>query len=608
MSFNNFVFKELTYFSHRKKFFFYSVLIALIMTIFTPHLYIESEYWNSKIFLPHYSPVYLILETDKIDNDDNVYNAVSILNFRNINKNVELKKSINGKVSVLYKYDFVIYPTYKVYNSINFKSNIEGKARLLFDDNFFINSLQINGEECLKKIKNSSSSNKYYYFNVSKNENFNVKIKAKQTPKNAESLMNNFNVFAFFLLFSFYLFSSFFVLQNREIIILFINSHKKDCFIFVMLILLYFSYSFKMLSGIDYFLYDLFSSADTNVVVNQICCSSVRRYHPYFFYPFYFLFDVFFVITKNLTVSLSLIYSLINTLTILFIYKSLNYVLSKNLNILLTLIFMFSNIMLFYGFVIEVYPITSLYLSLLLYIVLNYLKRKKVTCKNIIFFSLITALTFGVSIVNIITALIIIGGSLFFISKKACLKYLILSFLFIGFFIFSNSLVNNFQSLHAINPVKHKNEIVKYINKSNHNEFAIQTLYKPLLPIKFLIKPFWIIFTLMIIGSFLINHKNKIKKENKVIFTLLICALLCNLISSYIWDSKEAFIFVPNHFVLWFIIFAFCLNFFEINNKLIKTILILFLIIEIPTNMLVNLNLRHIALKKSPLIENIRRL
>ena len=208
MSFNNFVFKELTYFSHRKKFFFYSVLIALIMTIFTPHLYIESEYWNSKIFLPHYSPVYLILETDKIDNDDNVYNAVSILNFRNINKNVELKKSINGKVSVLYKYDFVIYPTYKVYNSINFKSNIEGKARLLFDDNFFINSLQINGEECLKKIKNSSSSNKYYYFNVSKNENFNVKIKAKQTPKNAESLMNNFNVFAFFLLFSFYLFKT----------------------------------------------------------------------------------------------------------------------------------------------------------------------------------------------------------------------------------------------------------------------------------------------------------------------------------------------------------------------------------------------------------------
>jgi len=344
-----------------------------------------------------------------------------------------------------------------------------------------------------------------------------------------------------------------------------------------------------------------------NVVVDKICHSWVRRYHPYFFYPFYFLFDVFIIITKNLTVSLSMVYSLINSFTILLLYKSLNYVLSKNknLNILITLIFMFSNVMLFYGFVIEVYPITSLYLSLLVYIVLKCLKRKKVTCKNIIIFSLLTALTFGVSIVNIITAFIIIGGSLFFISKKDCLKYLILSLFFIVFFIFSSSLINNSQSLQAINPLNHKEDIEKWVSNSNHKEFGIQTLYKPLIPIKFFMKPFWIIFAVMIISSLFLLIKNaKINKEEKVIFLLLICALAYNLVANYIWDSKEAFIFSPNHFILWFIIFAFCLKFIEINNKILQTILILFLVIEIPTNLLVNLQLRHIALKKSPLVEN----
>ncbi len=591
--------------SLNKKYLLIACVIAFILTALTPQLYLNTKYWTQNYIRSYFTPVFFELETsDKMS----IHNFIELLSFKNINKNEDFK-SLNNDVNILkYRYDYFLTYRVKKFAPIQFKSNVNGKVKLTLGKDVHVKSLKVNGEECVDKILNLDNSNLSYTFNAVRGDVYNIDIQAKRFL--FKFGISDIYFKAFFLSFIFMYFAVLGILKFWQNILKYLKQHKLEIVLFFTLWITLFLYMKTMLSGVGFMpMSAVYLGSDMGATIHYIFFPSAYRYHIYYFFPFYTLFDILLVLTKQEFISIFLVFSFINTITLFLIYKAINLILpnKKFLNIILTCIYAFSNVVLYYGYVITSYPITALYLSLILYLGLRIFKNKKLTILNVIVLSLVSALTFGVNMINLIPAIIISLVLICRLSKKMWKWYLVLTFSFILFFVFTKSLINYFEPYFGFI----KNDVPEWVKVSEHTHFCNQTLYKPLLPVKakFITKPIWIIFSLMIIFSLIYVYKNKVNKEDKLFFTTLISLLLFNFITHYIWDNIEGFMFAPNHFALWFMIFAYCLKFIELwlakydkrlNYKILCSILILFLIIEIPINLSANLYLKANVIKKYP--------
>jgi len=601
----------------------FALFCAIVLTLLTPHFYVKSEYWQNKLVLSEEAFVNLGFHQTT---SDNLKNVISITKFSNIDKNVVMNKLNDRFYEIKYKYHFVLYPKTSQFDAISFYANSESEAVIEFPYNMNVKNFFINNIDLSSSVIKEADGSSFYIFEIKKGQGYDIKFSGEVSAKNVK-LLDNINLVALFLTYIFYSIFAFFIFKNRKSVALEIkNFFKQNKFLIVWGVLGFvvcLFYVLKMLKGVNYLaMNNIFMSMDTKNVIRTICFGTARQYHAYGFLPFYPFFDTLILLTKNLTLTLSIIYSAIITMTVGFVYKSVKTIFAKFkfLPVMLTLIFAFSCTIMFNSFVFEFYPITGFYLSILIYLSLNLFNKETINSRDWLLWAIFCALTFGVAFVNVVTALIFIVPILLVKSnKRTCLKFLVITFAFVSVFASFKSLTNDYQSLKVLNVKNNTSDISRWVNNENRKDFAKQALYMPMLAnYKLantnLMKSFWVMFAGLILISILLLVKNKSSKGEKVLYLAFLSALAYNILSIYVWDSVAGFTFAQNHFALWFVVLASALKLFEeelnkrqmtVNNNFIKFVLIMFLLFEIPANLLGVYVNHFVAVKKSPLISSV---
>lgn len=600
-----------------------ALLGAILLTLLTPHFYVKSEYWQNKLVLSEEAFVNLGFHQTT---SDNLKNIINITKFSNIDKNVVINKLSDRFYEIKYKYHFILYPKTMQFDAISFYANSESEVVIEFPYNVNVKKFFINNVDLSSSVIKEADGSSFYIFKIKKGESYNIKFLGEVNSKNVK-LLDNINLLALFLTYIFYSIFAFFIFKNRKSVALEIKKNfKQNKFLIVWGVfgfIVCIFYVLKMLKGVNYLaMNNIFMSMDTKNVIRTICFGTARQYHAYGFLPFYPFFDSLILLTKNLTLTLSIIYSAIITMTVGFVYKSVKIILPKFkfLPVVLTLIFAFSYTIMFNAFVFEFYPITGFYLSILIYLSIRLFNKETVNSSDWLVLTIFCALTFGVAFVNIVTALIFIVPILLVkANKRTCFKFLVITFAFVLVFASFKSLTNDYQSLKVLNVKNNTADISRWVNNENRKDFAKQALYMPMLAnYKLantnLMKSFWVMFAGLIFISILLLMKNKTSKGEKVLYLVFLSALAYNILAIYVWDSVAGFMFAQNHFALWFVVFSSALKLFEdelnkrqmtVNNNFIKFVLIMFLIFEIPANLLGVYVNHFVAVKKSPLTSSV---
>lgn len=400
-----------------------------------------------------------------------------------------------------------------------------------------------------------------------------------------------------------------FIIRNKDPILLFL-------YIFLIYILLFKNFYLY----IDYFRNYIVGS-DVPWVIEDIFSPTIRRFHPYFFTCFYPLLEFLLFFTQDKFLSLGILYSIIASLTCVFIYKSLFLLLKKykSIAILLTLIYAFSFCQIVFTAFFETYMLTSFYLSIITFLIINESLAERSSKINLFLIVLFSALAFGVSISNIIPISVLIATSLYikYRNKKKIMQIFLYILIFIIAFLLFKYLTAEKLLLDSLFD---KAEINNYLYKTKLGQsilnFAKTSLYELIIAPKLFIRNgfgicidtlitvnfdgytnFQKIFANSFLFSFIVlwlfSFFYTIKSFNikhKAIFYSISTTLLVNFILLILWSSEDGFLFALSHFLLWFIIFAYSFNnLLETTNKkniyyLIIFLLVFFLIFTIINN------------------------
>ena len=352
---------------------------------------------------------------------------------------------------------------------------------------------------------------------------------------------------------------------------------------------------------------------DSNFLIFSVIYAIPKRFHPYAITPLYPIYDILSLFIKNYALNLLIIYTFITSLTIFFFHKTISKI--NNiipLNIIITLILGFSYCFIIFSYSFDVYVITALYLTIILYLLIKEIQSDKTTFSNIILISFFAALSFGVTITNIITILIIIGGLL---TAKRNFKQL--GIFTVGFLIFTTILLN-FKSFtdhkEAFNSVFYpntKNEFNMYTMfnlKDNSKYFYKEGIITPISPSTSNFAIIFCIFSIILILNAIRKFPDNKINNDYIMFNTLLISLLYNFITNFYWFPQAAFLFSHNYIVIWYVIFAYGLKFADMtssrNKKLLYIFLALFLVCLIYKNCSINKKFQTERLIQHPIINS----
>ena len=601
---------------------------------FSQHLYLDSSYWINKAKTQDLFSIAVLYK----GNPENLivepgYSNVSVLYMgEHKNKNIVKRAAL-----ALDRY----YETFRFKITVNDITKIKliPDSRTLYGQQAKFKSFKIDNKEYLtnnnmfKKIILTPTQPKAEYYieiecklNSIQNQDFYFKIK---------------NIVAFCLLAIYYYFlSSWFLSKisayNKNLIknIKFIASkHKIELIIFIFSFIIYALFNIEACQQVNhlnrYLDNSYYMAGDAMYIIRFIDISQAKQFHPYFFLPLYPLYEFLIFVTRNLYLSLSLIWYTLASLSVVFLYKILNLIIPKLkiIKYLLVFIFMFSLTQLLMSYIFDLYIIVGFYLSILAYLVLKQIKTGNYN--NLILTAIVSSLIFGVNMISIVTCLILIFP-LFVISNKkiktanyfrTITGFFIMLFILVAFFIAFNSLMNNNASYKSL--ATSKERIGRHIVKNpklNLNYFHKETLLNP-----FVYSSSWnpaylfyAVFILAMFYNFYLFKNNRVKKEDVVLYFSVLGAILYNYVCNFLWCPDMGFLFSQNFFILIFVLFSLSLknmtvylktkniHLCEKLNVIIALLLVVFLMFEIILNTKTVNKQHYNAIKYNPANKNIK--
>lgn len=579
----------------------FTIVFTIIFIFLSPHWFIKHEYWANNKPLPEFSTINLAYNNEpEIDKN---YSFITYPNNNIFETDVDITKT--GELTIKFpKYTF------------------SGKR-------LDINSFLINNQECKNKLEN----NKYKIY-VNNGDKLNLKISYIQniTPF---PLLKKINYFAFvvslifYLAIFYFLFYKIFSLETKDVYLYikdFLKKHRNEIFLFILFLTFYLILNCKAAMHINYCIGSgIGEGNDGLLVAPTIWYSITRRFHPYFFLPFYPLFDTLIYITNNLFLSLVIIFSTLASSTVVFLYKSLNTIFpdKKYLMLLLTCIFGFSYSQIFASYSMDLYIITSFYLTIILYLILQEMKSDKYSFLNMFLIVLFSSLSFGITIPNIITILLLTIP--IFILKKNIKIILIIIFSFLlltaGLLEFKSATCRG-AAWKAVFYTNTYNEAKMWINpevKSNIIPFVKSSLISPLIKLSnkfnsYAAAVFVLGFFLLLVCTIVLCFRKDVSYKDRLIFYSLLSALLYNFIANFFWYPIEGFLFSPNHFAIWFVIMGYSFKIIDdylskfnkkIDAPMVYLLLIIFIMIQLPANIIANREIQQEAIKNYPLTYNL---
>ena len=592
-----FIFKNKILNTITHKTFVFACLFAVVFTCLTPHWYVKQDYWLNKYTLPKREGYYI--------------KANNVGDFKNIGFKNNDEKIAKGSFYILGTED----------NGLNFMQNkftlpkkylnMEMSITPLKDINFTftvpwnvsVKNLKINNK-ITPMIDNSAD------FSAKKLEPVNISFDAKLKTNSEISLLQNINKIAFFitLLIYFLLFKALNYIYQHKNLKTICQSNSSLIYCGALLFLFLILFNSCEAYNTNYFANFNILLGDSNLGISTILESTLLYTHPYYSLAFLPFFDILFFLTKNLILSLIIIYSAITTISVLFLYKSLSLINEKYklLNIILTLTYFFSYSVLLSNYTFTAYAIFPFYLSILMYMLITSVKNNSFSIRKILLFSLILGLSYGVTracVFYLIALLLPV-----FIIKRLNPKKILL------FIVSTASMIYGLLSFKKlVTPIWGSVDgIVSYwLHISNNTKLFIDnTLKLPLLAqstnYSNLLISLLLIFILLIVVFAIFNTKSKkIQLDDKIIFYSVLFVLLANFVSLYFWDPAEGLLFAPNHLILWAVLIGFSFKFIEFNlNEIIKKCIIYlflaFLIIQIPTNIIAAKEKYALTMKNNP--------
>lgn len=573
---------------NNKKIVLSSCVLAIIFACLTPHWWVNSEYWRNKFPLP-------------------IYHGFTA-EFENVNKLAPEFKNDYG-FSYCVEDENVFIGLYKPFrhvestNNWNVNFNIDADANLRISQNFKPSRLIIDGVDETDKIVGN-------LLPIKKGKINNVSLTGKYLLDDVP-LKNSINYVAFalslLLYFAIFIISGKFFEKNNFLDC--VKENKIPTILFLLFFGFYFVSNHYSIYHTNYFFdYDVFVMADSNLLVQNVLHSTQTRFHSYFFIMFYPIFDILFLFTKNVTLILRLIYCLISAVTVVFTYKSIKSIISQSkiLPILLTLVFGFAFSPLVMTYAFDVYPISAMYLSLLIYFTIKELNNTEENLKNIIIIAIICALSFGVSTINLITNLVILNSIFLKKRKSKDLLFVLLIFAVATCFFFALQKIPCSEVFSMIFSNNFGEEFEHWFQNISLDIFFNQSLIMPLISqgnITMII--FWSLFVVLIALGFVYMENNKFKS----LYLSCLGALVLNFVFGAFWAPQEGFLFALNHLELWFVALAFNISIifsaFKSKSKLINILFAvlfgIFLLVEIPQNCVANREIQLDAMKKIPL-------
>ena len=549
-----------------------SFILALILLFFSQHLFMDSGYWVEKGAVPDFYNIKFLYKGAPSNLKIDSYTIDAAYRYTG-----ERIKDKNVKSIAL-----TLYNQYKVYKfklTINNIDKIELWQNSMYDKAVEFKSIKINNKELLSSNQIVNTDKKFEYKLLPKNNIYNIEITCKRNIANYTGQFKIHNYAIIVLLFLFYYVSAIYLFSNilsSKNITIFFKKYKLEIIILILSFSIYALYNFKAALLVNHFNRPMQSwdspywiSGDALIVIRNIFCAESKQFHPYFFFPLYPFFEFLMFLSKNnLYFSLSAIWCFLASLSVVFLYKSLDIIIPK-LKIIKTIIllcFIFSLSQLLMSYIFDLYIIAGCYLSIFTYLVLKELKNKEYNFSSIFLIALISSLIFGVNTVNIITCLVILIP-LFVVkkNKKAILSFFLLLILFIPSFVIVKAAINNDKISNTLGVGKSK--IQKYIKTDfalSYDYFKKETILNPLIynnkPITNPALIFWALFVLTTVFASYLYLSNKAKNDNKALYFSLLAAVLYNFCANFFWCPKMGFLFSQNFLVLLFIIMAMSIN------------------------------------------------
>ncbi len=496
------------------------------------------------------------------------------------------------------------------------KTNTDGNITLTLPEyTWFGKRIQyiefrINNVDYLNSAKNKKTIN----LNAKKGDVFNIYIKSQSILTDYSIIKSlSRNALLYSILFYFILFLIVIPNLTKKKLKKFAIENKIPIILAVGFFIVYFLLNCHTVLNINLIKRDWVLIGDSNFLIFSVIYAIPKRFHPYAITPLYPIYDILSLFIKNYALNLLIIYTFITSLTIFFFHKTISKI--NNiipLNIIITLILGFSYCFIIFSYSFDVYVITALYLTIILYLLIKEIQSDKTTFSNIILISFFAALSFGVTITNIITILIIIGGLL---TAKRNFKQL--GIFTVGFLIFTTILLN-FKSFtdhkEAFNSVFYpntKNEFNMYTMfnlKDNSKYFYKEGIITPISPSTSNFAIIFCIFSIILILNAIRKFPDNKINNDYIMFNTLLISLLYNFITNFYWFPQAAFLFSHNYIVIWYVIFAYGLKFADMtssrNKKLLYIFLALFLVCLIYKNCSINKKFQTERLIQHPIINS----
>lgn len=604
----------------------FGLLFSVVFTLLTPHWWINRDFWEKYYVFPVVSLTQLEYEETNFDENANqgLKSLKSIESTNGIRKNsVRVEREDNFyNVSLITEY-ITLRKNKNIQKDIDIKFNRDLELTIKYPKISFVKSLKINNIENRQNIINNEAKVK-----VKGGENLHISSTVELAHSLKLKMSENINFYCLIITFILYflLFASIFMqLFQKDFLTKISEFFKKYNFeigIYFIFFAIFMLSNNHAIYNTDYFsMFDIFYFADSCDRVKSLLWHNLSGCHAYFFLPFYPFFDIGMLITKNLTLTLMLIYSSLSALSIVFLFKTLCLIkIPKKINLLLLLFFGFSYTIMTCYYTFDVYPITNFYLSMFVYLLVKTYNSKEVNYKNIILMSLILALTFGVTTPNIFTLIFLIIP--YFLLKrnlKGFTIFAVISLILVLWISNIQSVLSNENSLKVASILNKSQFVTSWTSANKSYGFPKQTLRMPVLAqdklyAKTVMNSFGVVFAYLMLVSLICLFKYSLKSEDRYLFCSLLIALAFNFATTYFWDQFEGFLFAPNHFVLWVVIFAYCLKILDetilmnkkwVNKYFVPMLLILFLLVEIPTNYTANKKVQYDAMVKYPLTSPI---
>lgn len=607
------------YIFNNKKTIILSLMLAVVLTFLTPHWWLNSDYWTNAYSLQNAGSLYVTF-----DNPANVTNKINFSrDVKTIQFTAETQRDvfinlINNKYLKFYIL-FNVYPDNYISN-IQIKTNANGNLKLNFGKyttcsiakKIIYSKLNINNKDYLPQIIN----NQMIELKAHKGSVFNIQLEAKQLTEANINKFNYINPAA--ILFSIIIYFALlnYILANfsTQKFIRFIKFNKIPLTISFFFFIFYLILNIHAILNINLLKRDWILFGDSNYHIYNIFYNTTKRFHPFANLALYPFFDIISIFTKNIILNLSIIYAFITSLTIFFFNKITNLLNSSLfINSILTLILGFSYCFIVFSYSFDVYILTALYLTIILYCLI--LESKKLTTVPTItaLIGILAALSFGVTFSNIITIIILLTGFSFIKRDfKQFYKLLFTIIILVLFFVSFKGITCNGNAFKHIYNAKQNKETVQKFTMNFNLENNVQKFYKRglLQPISADNNALAVSFLLSSTGLIIytgLKLKQTRSRQESIIFYTLLTGLLYNFCANCYWYPSAAFLFSLNYITLWFVIVAFCLRFIDktIYKKIICDLLTIFLLCLIYSNYNSNKYLQNSALKQHPLIHPI---